>query len=78
MVDPADLETADLPQWLRETYYDDDKLPYLTEGGLEAISKVLLRLLRFRPSERPSANDVLLEPVFGDSSLVECEKKKGP
>ncbi|KAM0696774.1 hypothetical protein Q7P36_004023 [Cladosporium allicinum] len=28
--DPADLETADLPQWLRETYYDDDKFPYFT------------------------------------------------
>ena len=67
-----------MPQWLRETYYDNDKLPYFTEDGLEAISKVLLRLLRFRPSERPSANDVLLGPVFGDSSLVECEKKKGP
>ena len=62
-VDPVNLETSDLSQWLYETYYDDDKKPYFTKTDLRSISKVLLRLLRFRPSERPSASDIILEPL---------------
>jgi len=51
-----------LAQWLRETYHDDDKQPYFTEADLQALGEILLRLLRFRPQERPSANDILPEP----------------
>ncbi|KAI7548733.1 hypothetical protein KC331_g4230, partial [Hortaea werneckii] len=37
-ISPADLETSDLSQWLRETYYDDENKPYFTESDLEGIS----------------------------------------
>lgn len=67
LVGPANMETADLLQWLHETYYEDDKPPYFTETQLRAIGQVLLRLLRFRPSERPSAKSILLDPLFGDA-----------
>lgn len=70
LVDTADMDTTDLSQWLHETYHDDDKQPYFTATDLEAISKILLRLLRFLPSERPSANDILLE------LLPSLEKRK--
>jgi serine/threonine-protein kinase SRPK3 len=69
-VEAVDLETADLSQWLYETYYDDDKPPYFTENDLKAISKVLQSLLRFRPSERASADDILLESLLGDHLAV--------
>jgi hypothetical protein len=66
LVDSADMDTTDLSQWLHETYYDDDKPPYFSENDLKAISKVLLILLRFRPSERPSADDIVLEALPGN------------
>jgi hypothetical protein len=76
-VDPADLETADLAQWLHETYYDDDKPPYFTKIDIQAVGKVLMRLLRIRPSERSSANDVILKPLHGNSSSAE-RQQNGP
>jgi hypothetical protein len=66
LVDPTDMDTTGLSQWLFETYYDDDKTPYFTENDLRAISKVLLNLLRFRPSERPTADDIVLEALLGN------------
>jgi hypothetical protein len=77
-VDPVTLETADLSQWLHEAYYDDGgKPPYFTETDLRAITMVLLRLLRFHPPERPSANHISLEPLLGDHSSL-GRQKNGP
>ena len=76
-VEVTDLETTELPQWLHETYYEDDKPPYFTETDLLAISKVLMSLFRFRPSERPSASDVILKPLHGNSSSAE-RQQNGP
>ena len=78
LVDPVTLETADLSQWLHEAYYDDGgKPPYFTETDLRAITMVLLRLLRFHPPERPSANHISLEPLLGDHSSL-GRQKNGP
>lgn len=66
LVDPAEIETADLSQWLHETYHDDNKPPYFTETDPKAISELLLRLFHFRPSERPAGQDILLEPLFDE------------
>lgn len=75
-IDTADTEIADLPQWLHETYYDDDKRPYFSENDLEAISKVLLSLLRFHPSERPSADDIVLEALLGNHQWQSAGRQK--
>lgn len=65
-VDPAEVDIAGLSEWLRETYYDEDKSPFFSETELEGIGNVLLRLLRFRPSERPSADQILSDPLFAE------------
>lgn len=76
-VDPADLETLDLAQWLDETYYDDDKPPHFAKIDLQAIGIVLMRLFRLRPSERSSASDVILKPLHGNGSSAE-HQQNGP
>ena len=73
-VGTVDMETVDLVQWLHETYYDDDKPPYFTKIDLQAISKVLLSLFRFRPSERSSASEIFLELSLGNRSSAECNE----
>jgi hypothetical protein len=73
-VESADFETAELSEWLHETYFDDGKPPYFTETDLKAVGEVLQRLLRFRPSECPSADNILLESSFGDRTSVERGK----
>ncbi|GAB1733419.1 hypothetical protein NU195Hw_g8980t1 [Hortaea werneckii] len=65
-IEPADLETSDLSQWLRETYYDDDKSPFFTESDLEEISDLILSTLKYHPSERPSARELLNHPLLQD------------
>jgi hypothetical protein len=65
------METADLVQWLHETYYSDDKPPYFTKIDLQAVSKVLLSLFRFRPSERSYASDIILKQSLGNRSSAE-------
>ena len=64
--DKADLDVESLTEWLRETYYDDDKPRYFAPTDLERIGEILLRLFRYRPSERPSAREILSDPLFGD------------
>jgi hypothetical protein len=76
-VGKVDMETEDLVQWLHETYYGDDKPPYFTKIDLQAVSKVLLRPFRYRPSERPSANNIILGPLHGDCSSAE-RNEDGP
>lgn len=62
--DRAEMDVGSLKDWLRETYHDDDKPPILTDTDLERIGGFLLRLLRYRPSERPSAGEILSDPLF--------------
>jgi serine/threonine protein kinase len=65
----ADLDVESLSEWLRETYFDDVKPPFFSQADLDRISELLLRLLRFRPSERPSAGGILSHSVFGESAF---------
>lgn len=62
--DRAELDVGSLPDWLREAYYGDDKPPSLTDIDLQRVGELLLRLLQYRPSERPSAGDILSDPLF--------------
>ncbi|KAL1582020.1 hypothetical protein WHR41_09422 [Cladosporium halotolerans] len=63
-IDQAELDVGSLTDWLRETYYDDDRPPSLTDTDLERVGGLLLRLLQYRPSDRPSAGEILLDPLF--------------
>jgi len=63
--DQAELDVESLTEWLRETYYDEKKPQFFASTDLERIGEFLLRLLRYRSSERPSAGEILSDPLFG-------------
>jgi serine/threonine protein kinase len=65
----AEMDVGSLKDWLRETYHDDDKPPILTNIDLERIGDFLLQLLRYRPSERPSAGEILSYPLFVSQTI---------
>jgi serine/threonine protein kinase len=60
----VDLDTADLSEWLRETYYDEDKKAFFAEGELEEIGDLIVSMLKFRAQERPTAAEVLEHPLM--------------
>lgn len=67
--DPAELDVTDLPEWLRETYYDEDKKPFFAEQDLEAIGDLILSTLKYQPSERPTAQELLEHPLLRNDPL---------
>ena len=67
--DQAELDVESLTEWLRETYYDDDKPPFFSQTDIEKIGEFLLRILRYRHSERPSAREILSDPLFGQHTF---------
>ncbi|WPH01959.1 Hypothetical protein R9X50_00481300 [Acrodontium crateriforme] len=68
-LEPSDVETTDFSEWLCETYLDDDKPPFFSKTDLQAISVMLRPLFRFLPSDRPSAEEVLLDPLFRNQAF---------
>lgn len=62
--DQVELDAESLTECLRETYYDDGKPSSFSHTDIQRIGELLLRLLRYRSSERPSAREVLSDPLF--------------
>ena len=54
-----------LQEWLEETYFDGVRNEDLTREDIKKIGVLVRRLLRFEPSARASAQDILQDPWFG-------------
>lgn len=53
-----------LQDWLEETYFDEDKKQDLTTQDIEKLGGIVARMLRFEPSTRASAGEILNDPWF--------------
>lgn len=61
----ASCETGvTLQAWLEETYFDEDKKQDFTTQDIKMLGGIVARTLRFEPSTRASARDILNDPCF--------------
>lgn len=51
-----------LQDWLEETYFDEDKKQDLTRQDIKTLGRIVARMLRFEPSTRASAREILDDP----------------
>lgn len=53
-----------LQEWLEEVYFDGARRPDLTREDIAKLGQIIGRFLRFEPSARASAREVLDDPWF--------------
>lgn len=51
-------------EWLEEMYFDSDRKETLSREDIVQLGEIIGRLLRFEPSSRASARDILDDPWF--------------
>jgi serine/threonine-protein kinase SRPK3 len=63
-----------LQKWLEATYYDGVRREDLTREDIVKVGALIQSLLRFEPSTRASAQEVLQDPWFQDEQTdhVSC------
>lgn len=63
-LEPTEEDRYNLQQWLEEIYFDDEKTPHLTHEDIMQLSLTLRKMLRFDPSERYAALEILKDDWF--------------
>lgn len=58
------MDGVTLTDWLRETYFDDQKRTYFSEKDIEAVGGLLQSMMQYRPSNRPRASQLLNHKWF--------------
>ena len=56
----------DLQAWLEELYFDTPQSPDLTREDIAKLGQIIGRFLRFEPSARASARQILDDPWFDE------------
>lgn len=62
--DPVEDAPCTLQQWLEEVYFDDERRPEFTKQDIAHVSRLVGRLLKFEPSSRTLARELLEDPWF--------------
>lgn len=55
-----------LQEWLEEVYFDEEAHADFTRQDILKVGQLIGKLLRFEPSARASARDLLQDPWFMD------------
>lgn len=58
------LDQVSLPDWLHDTYFDDDKTVGFAEGHIEEAGELLQAMMQYRPEDRPNISKVLQHAWF--------------
>ena len=68
MSDGVDTESPGpgLQEWLEEMYFDGERKEDLTREDIAKLGQIIRKLLRFEPSTRASASEILNDPWFRD------------
>lgn len=53
-----------LQEWLEETYFDGERKEDLTRSDINKVGEIVGKLLRFEPSSRASAAEVVRDAWF--------------
>ncbi|KAF2218775.1 kinase-like domain-containing protein [Elsinoe ampelina] len=59
-------KTYTLDEWVDACYYHRDSPQDLGSGGLDDLKRILRSLLRYEPSERATAAEIVQDPFFHD------------
>lgn len=70
MILDEDIESGTLSEWLYEIYSEGDKVAHFSEADLNTLGALLQSMMRYRPSDRPRASDLLLHPWFQDDPFA--------
>jgi serine/threonine-protein kinase SRPK3 len=62
----GDKTEKNLQEWLEETYFDGVREETLSRADIVKVGALIHRLLRFEPSTRASAQEILQDPWFRD------------
>ena len=55
-----------LQEWLEDVYFDGERREDLTGEDIAKLGQIIRKLLRFEPSARASASEILNDPWFRD------------
>ncbi|KAF4977038.1 hypothetical protein FZEAL_6400 [Fusarium zealandicum] len=61
---PAEDDSYALHEWLEEIYLNDDKHADFTQEDIAEVGKLISRMLKFEPSLRATASDILTDSWF--------------
>lgn len=53
-----------LEQWLEEIYFDEERVTEFTKEDIDKIGELVRRMMRYEPSSRALAHQILDDPWF--------------
>lgn len=53
-----------LLDWLEDIYFDDNKVSEFTRQDIARVCELVTRMLKFEPSSRASATEIISDPRF--------------
>lgn len=62
----AESSGPGLQEWLEDMYFDGERREDLTGEDIAKLGQIIQKLLRFEPSARASASEILNDPWFRD------------
>ncbi|KAL8901294.1 MAG: hypothetical protein Q9207_005280 [Kuettlingeria erythrocarpa] len=67
------FDRVSLPDWLHDTYFDDDKTVGFAEGHIEVIGELLQSMMQYRPEDRPTISKVLQHAWFQNNPFIHSD-----
>lgn len=65
----SDLESMSITDWLHDCYFDQDRRPDYAEEHLEWLGDLLTKMMRWKPKDRLSAQEVLQHKWFAQNPV---------
>ena len=65
----AESSGPGLQEWLEDVYFDGERREDLTGEDIAKLGQIIRKLLRFEPSARASASEILNDPWFRDWTI---------
>lgn len=60
----SDDQPCTLQKWLEEVYFDPDRKAEFTKQDIIRVGYLVSRMLKFKPSSRAQAKEILADPWF--------------